>query len=121
MDTTEKETNSLIATSKVNGANVYNTRGESVGSINDVMIDKQSGKTAYAVVSFGGFLGMGSDYYPVPWSTLKYDTRLGGYVTNLTKDRLQGAPSYARDADPGWGDREYETRVHDFYGAGPYW
>jgi sporulation protein YlmC with PRC-barrel domain len=119
--TTEKETTALIASSKVNGTSVYNTVGESVGSIDDIMIDKKTGKAAYAVVSWGGFLGMGSDYYPVPWSALKYDTRMEGYVTGITKAQLQGAPSFRRDTDPGWGNRDYETKVHDFYGVGPYW
>lgn len=115
------ETSTLIAGSKVTGTNVYDTAGESIGSIYDVMLDKRSGKVAYAVMSFGGFLGMGNDYHPLPWSMLKYDTRQGGYVVNLTKDRLQSAPHYARGTDPGWGDRAYESRVHDYYGVGPYW
>jgi sporulation protein YlmC with PRC-barrel domain len=119
--TTEKETTSLIAASKVNGTSVYNPAGESVGTIDDVMIDKKSGKSAYAVVTFGGFLGIGSDYYPVPWSALKYDTNMGGYVTGITKDSLQSAPSFKRDADPGWGDRDFETKLHGFYGVEPYW
>ena len=119
--TSEKETSTLIASSKVNGTSVFNSAGESVGSIDDIMIDKISGKSAYAVVSWGGFLGIGSDYYPVPWSALKYDRALGGYVTNMTKDRLQDAPSFKGDTDPGWGNRDYETRLHDVYGAEPYW
>jgi hypothetical protein len=118
---TINETSALIAGGKVTGTNVYNTKGESVGSISDIMIDKNSGKVAYAVMSFGGFLGMGSDYHPLPWAVLKYDTGLGGYVVNLSKDKLQSAPHYARDADPGWGDREYESKVHNYYGVGPYW
>jgi hypothetical protein len=85
------------------------------------MIDKKSGRVAYAVMSFGGFLGMGNDYHPLPWSTLSYDTGIGGYVVNLSKDKLQGGPHYAQGADPGWGNREYETRVHNYYGVGPYW
>lgn len=119
--TTEKETSSLIASSKVSGTSVYNPGGESMGSIDDIMIDKKSGKSAYAIVSWGGFLGIGSDYYPVPWSALKYDTGLGGYVTNMTKDRLQNAPSFKRDTDPGWGYRDFETKVHGVYGTEPYW
>ena len=72
------ETGSLIAASKVNGTHVYNGQGESLGSIYDVMIDKRSGKVAYAVMSFGGFLGMGEDYHPLPWSVLTYDTESRG-------------------------------------------
>jgi hypothetical protein len=120
MDTT-RETTSLIAADKVQGTAVYNTADEKLGSIYDVMIDKKSGNVAYAVMSFGGFLGMGNDYHPLPWSLLKYDTSKGGYVVNLDKSQLEGAPSYAAGTDPGWGNREYETRLHDYYGVGPYW
>jgi sporulation protein YlmC with PRC-barrel domain len=73
-----EETGSLISAEKVTGTNVYNTAGESLGEIEDVMIDKQSGRIAYAVMSFGGFLGIGERYHPLPWSTLKYDTRQNG-------------------------------------------
>jgi hypothetical protein len=115
------ETASLIAGDKVSGTSVYNRAGESIGEINDVMIDKVSGKVAYAVMSFGGFLGIGENHYPVPWSLLKYDTAQGGYVVDISKSQLEGAPSYREGGDPDWGDREYETRLHGFYGAGPYW
>jgi hypothetical protein len=85
------------------------------------MIDKRSGKIAYAVMSFGGFLGMGNDYHPLPWSALKYDTRQGGYVVGLTKEQLQKAPTYALDTTPPWGDRTYEQSIHDYYKTAPYW
>src|SRR6185436_14493076 len=89
------ESGNLIAASKVNGTHVYNSQGESLGSIYDVMIDKQSGKVAYAVMAFGGFLGLGADYHPLPWSVLTYDTRQRGYVVDLDKETLEGAPRYA--------------------------
>ncbi|MBA3520628.1 MAG: PRC-barrel domain-containing protein, partial [Rhizobiales bacterium] len=82
------ETGSLIAASKVEGTNVYNRQGESLGSIYDVMIDKRSGQVAYAVMSFGGFLGMGESYHPLPWKVLTYDESQGGYVVDLDKERL---------------------------------
>ena len=72
-----QETGNLIASDKVQGTNVYNAAGDNLGAIHDVMIDKQSGKVAYAIMSFGGFLGMGNQYHPLPWSVLKYDTNLG--------------------------------------------
>ena len=115
------ETVSLISASKVQGTNVYNTDGDSLGEVYDVMIDKRSGKVAYAIVSFGGFLGVGEDYHPLPWNTLKYDTRQGGYVVGLTRQQLEGAPTYARTETPAWGDRAYEKSIHDYYGALPYW
>ena len=115
------ETTSLISAGKVQGTNVYNTSGDSLGEVYDVMIDKLSGKVAYAVMSFGGFLGIGNRYHPLPWSTLKYDTRQGGYVVGLTKQQLEGAPTYGAGESPAWGDRAYETRIHDYYKAQPYW
>jgi len=115
------ETVSLISAGKVQGTNVYNTNGESLGEVYDVMIDKRSGKTAYAVMSFGGFLGVGNRYHPLPWNTLKYDTRQGGYVVGLTKEQLEGAPTFGRDDAPAWGDRSYEQGIHDYYRTTPYW
>jgi len=76
MATDARETTALIGSDKVEGTDVYNARGEHMGSIERVMIDKRSGQVAYAVLSFGGFLGIGSDYYPVPWAALTYDTTL---------------------------------------------
>ena len=85
------------------------------------MIDKPSGKVAYAILSFGGFLGMGTQYHPLPWSVLKYNANLGGYVVHLDKRRLEGAPAYDVGDEPAWGDRAYESKIHDYYGVGPYW
>jgi PRC-barrel domain len=115
------ETPSLISAGKVQGTNVYNTNGDSLGEVYDVMIDKLSGKVAYAIMSFGGFLGIGERYHPLPWNTLKYDTRQGGYVVGLTRQQLEGAPTFARTETPAWGDRTYEKSIHDYYGAAPYW
>jgi len=75
------ETVSLIGSDKVDGTAVYGADDRKIGSVQRVMIDKVSGKVAYAVISFGGFLGMGEDYYPMPWPNLKYDTTLGGYAS----------------------------------------
>ena len=117
--TDQRETVSLIGSDKVEGTAVYGADQKKIG-LQRVMIDKISGKVAYAVVSFGGFLGMGEDYYPVPWTTLKYDTSLGGYLTNLTKDRLENAPKYSRSTDWNW-NRDNDRRVYDYYKAQPYW
>jgi sporulation protein YlmC with PRC-barrel domain len=116
----QRETNSLIAAEKVAGTSVYNRDRENIGEIYDVMLDKVSGKVAYAIMSFGGFLGIGEKYHPLPWSMLKYDTSIGGYVIDVSKDVLQGAPAYAEGADP-WGSRAYEEKVYGYYGAPPYW
>lgn len=109
------ETGRLIASDKVEGTAVYNTQGERLGSVYNFMVDKRSGQVEYAVMSFGGFLGIGDDYYPLPWKALKYDTTLGGYVVDLDKDRLQQAPHYARASEEEWRDPAYGTRVSDYY------
>jgi sporulation protein YlmC with PRC-barrel domain len=114
-------TNSIISAGRVQGTNVYNTAGDPLGEIDDVMIDKQSGRVAYALMSFGGFLGIGERYHPLPWNSLKYDTAQGGYVVGVTKEQLEKAPTVGRDETPNWGDRAYETRLHDYYGVPPYW
>jgi hypothetical protein len=116
----ERETTSLIGSDKVEGTAVYGADQKKIGSIERVMIDKTSGKVAYGVLSFGGFMGMGEDYYPVPWSTLKYDTNLGGYRVNLTEDQLKKAPKYSSSTDWNW-NRENDRRVYDYYRTDPYW
>jgi hypothetical protein len=113
--------NRLISADKVEGTSVYNTTGDKLGSINNVMIDKVSGKVAYADMSFGGFLGIGDRHHPLPWSVLHYDTRQGGYVVNLDKDKLQNAPSYGDSDRPNWEDEKFGRSVHDYYGVPPYW
>jgi hypothetical protein len=71
---------------------------------------------AYAVLSFGGFLGLGSEYYPIPWSSLTYDTSPGGYRTDITEQQLRNAPKYTGD-DWDWDDREHGRKGYDCYGA----
>jgi hypothetical protein len=80
-----------------------------------------SGKIPYAVMSFGGFLGMGQDQYTIPWDKLEYDTSLGGYRTDITESQLKGAPSFARDRDYDWSDRTRERELHDYWDAPYYW
>jgi len=92
----------LIAAGKVKGSNVYDMAGEKVGTIDDIMIDKASGRAIYAVMSFGGFLGVGENYYPLPWASLKYDARLDGYVVGLGREQLEAAPKYDRNTAFEW-------------------
>ena len=115
-----RETHALIGSDKVEGTAVYRSNGEKVGSIARVMIGKQSGKVGYAVMSFGGFLGIGEDYYPVPWSMLKYDTNLGGYRVGVTEDQLKGAPKFTRNTEWDWTDRSRDKDVYDYYRV-PMW
>ena len=111
------ETGSLIGSDKVEGTAVYGANREKVGTIERVMIEKQSGKVSFAVLSFGGFLGIGDDHYPLPWQSLKYDTALGGYVTGITQQQLEGAPRYADNSDWDWSDAGRTRAVNDYYGV----
>ena len=119
MATEERETVSLIGSDKVEGTSVYGADESQIGSIERVMIDKRSGKVSYAVLSFGGFLGIGDDHYPLPWESLKYDTNLGGYRTGITAKQLQGAPKYSSDHDWNWEDQTRTRGVNDYYGVIP--
>jgi hypothetical protein len=110
----------LIASKKVNGTSVYNLAGDTLGSIDDIMIDKVSGRAIYAVMSFGGFLGMGEKFHPLPWATLKYDARKGGYVVNLDKKVLEDAPSYDSGSEFTW-TPDYGRKVDSYYGTPSYW
>ena len=112
---------SLIASDRVEGADVRRSDGEKIGTIQRLMIDKLSGKVAYAVMSFGGFLGMGEDHYTLPWSTLTYNTSLDAYELNLTDEQLKSAPQRTGEGqDPAF-ERDWEEHVHRYYNATPYW
>ena len=115
-----RETVSLIGSDKVDGTAVYGADDKKIGSVQRVMIDKISGKIAYAVISFGGFLGMGEDYYPLPWANLKYDTRLSGYRVGVTEEQLKGAPKFNRNTDWDWSDRSRDEAIYDYYDT-PLW
>ncbi len=106
----------LIAASKVNGTSVYNLSGEKLGSIYDVMLEKMSGKASYAIMSFGGFLGIGEQYHPLPWGQLTYDPDQGGYVVNLDRQRLEGAPAYSAGDLTRW-DEQQARDVDAYYGT----
>jgi sporulation protein YlmC with PRC-barrel domain len=109
------ETGHLIASNKVEGTAVYGRDGERLGSIYNFMVDKFSGKVEYAVMIYGGFMGLGERYYPLPWRTLSYDTRARGYRIDMSRHDLKSAPSFDRDSEPRF-DRHYSSRVHDHYG-----
>ena len=116
-----RETSTLIAANKVAGTDVFNAAGDRMGSIHELMIDKESGQIAFAIMAFGGFLGIGNSYRPLPWSLLRYDKNVGGYVVDIKDNELEDAPSYAVGAQPAWGDPDYERKLHDYYGAHPPW
>jgi hypothetical protein len=117
MVTEARETGTLIGSDKVEGTAVYGADDQKIGSIERVMIDKVSGRVSYAVLSFGGFLGIGDDHYPLPWQSLKYDTSVGGYRTGVTEDQLKGAPRYGNDNAWNWNDPAQARMVNDYYGV----
>ena len=119
-DATSITSSTLIAAEKVTGTNVYNPNGDKLGNVEDIMIDKVSGKAIYAVMSFGGFLGIGDKHHPLPWASLKYDTSMEGYVVNLDKTTLEGAPSYDSDDDFSW-TPDSGRKVDKYYGVPTYW
>ncbi len=119
-ETTSITSGRLIAAEKGNGTNVYNLAGDKLGSIDDTMTDKVSGRAIYAVTPFGGFLGMGEKFHPLPWAKLKYDAQKDGYVVNLDKKVLEDAPYYDSDREFAW-TPDYGRKVDSYYGTPSFW
>ncbi len=113
-------TRNVISASKVQGTDVRNAQGENLGHIEDVVIDKTSGKIAYAVLSFGGFLGMGDKHFALPWSTLTYSIDQEAYLLNIDKETLKRAPGYD-DTSSDLSDETWGQAIHDHYKVSPYW
>jgi hypothetical protein len=116
-----RQSHTLIASDRVEGTPVRRHDGEKIGAIQRLMIDKLSGSVAYAVLSFGGFLGLGQKHAPIPWARLNYDPTLGAYHLDLSNEELSGAPSIAADEEFDWGDRSREVEIHNYYRVPPYW
>jgi PRC-barrel domain len=112
--TPKHESHRLIASDKVEGTKVRRPNGETVGEIMRLMIDKRTGQVAYAVMSFGGFLGIGEDYYPLPWSRLTYNERLGGYEVNINEAELKNAPKYSKQQSWDWNDQRM-NELNSYY------
>ena len=108
----------VITSDRVAGTDVFNPAGDSLGSIDYLLIDKRSGEVRYAVLEFGGILGMGTDRYPLPWSMLKYDADKEGYVVPLEKEQLGEAPRHSSDTRPAY-DGPYARGISDYYGGNP--
>ena len=109
-----------IRASRVEGTEVYNRTGEHLGQIDDLVIGKRDGEVKYAIMSFGGFLGIGEEYHPVPWDALTYDQQRGGYVVDMTSEQLREAPHYESQKEPDWADPAYGRRINDHYGIPPF-
>ncbi|WP_027584438.1 PRC-barrel domain-containing protein [Bradyrhizobium sp. Ai1a-2] len=111
----------LIASDRVEGTAVRRPNGEMIGHIERLMIDKVSGQVSYAVLSFGGFFGLGTNLIPVPWARLRYNTRFEAYELDISDEELKRAPSFRADKDFDWGDRSQENELNRYYGIPPYW
>lgn len=121
IDQVAVKSHSLIASDRVEGTAVRRLNGEKIGHIERLMIDKISGKVSYAILSFGGFLGMGASLLPLPWARLNYNRDVEAYQLDITDDELRRAPSFLADKDFDWGDRSQEIELHRYYGVPPYW
>ena len=111
------ETDRLISSSKVEGTTVYDRQGERLGTVSHFMVDKYTGQVAYAVMASEISPGSGTSHHPLPWRVLTYDTRLGGYVVDLDRGKLEGAPRYKVGEEPDWADQAYGKSIHDYYGV----
>jgi hypothetical protein len=116
-----EDTNRLIASEKVEGTAVYNRQDEHLGSVHNFLVDKATGQVVYAVMSFGGFLGIGQSYHPLPWKVLNYDKGRGGFIVDLNRSQLEKAPTYTDGDVPNWSDRTYGNGIDRYYGMQPYW
>ena len=111
----------LISSRRVEGTPVFGSQGEKLGAIHAVMIEKRSGKVRYVVLEFGGFLGLGSRVFPVPWQVLTYDVDRDGYTVDMSKDQLANAPSMRLDETDRPIDRDYQEQVSSYWGTMPWW
>jgi sporulation protein YlmC with PRC-barrel domain len=111
----------VMAADTLQGDEVRNDAGENLGEITDIMIDVPTGRVAYAVMSVGGVLGMGSKLFAIPWSALRLDTENKCFRMNVAKERFEQAPGFDKDHWPTMADQRWAEDVHSFYGARPYW
>ncbi len=111
----------VLSASTLAGDRVVNSRGEDIGKIDEIMIDTPTGRVAYAVLSFGGFLGMGDKLFAIPWSMLSLDEDHKVFPLDVDKERLKKAPGFDKDHWPDMTDRTWGTSVYQYYGASPYW
>jgi sporulation protein YlmC with PRC-barrel domain len=110
-----------IRAGKAIGTNVYDGSGNKIGEVKDIVLEKTSNNILFAVVSFGGILGMGEKYHPVPWSELDYDPSVGGYVVPFTAEQLKNAPADSIDMLTKGDGRAFRDRAFTHYGTKPYW
>jgi sporulation protein YlmC with PRC-barrel domain len=119
--TTASGHTSAIRAKRVIGTNVKDTSGAKIGQVEDVMLDKQSNSIMFAVIGFGGFLGMAEKYHPIPWASLDYNESENAYVVNYTKDQLKAAPAGSIDELTRDSGMQFRDKAYDYYKAPRYW
>ena len=110
----------LMGADTLIGEDVYNQKDEDLGDIKEIMLDMNNGKIAYAVLSFGGFLGMADKLFAVPWNALTLDTENKRFILNVDKERLESAPGFDKDAWPDMADPTWQNTIHSYYGTKSY-
>ncbi|WP_243457085.1 PRC-barrel domain-containing protein [Parasphingorhabdus cellanae] len=117
----DDRTSTVIASDRVEGTAIYGADNDKIGTVDKLMIEKQTGRVTDAILSVGGFLGIGSDRHSLPWAKLDYDTELGGYKLDVTKEQLEQAPRFKEDEADKAFDRQYQTSVYEYWMVTPYW
>ncbi len=117
----EKRYRRVLSASTLSGDSVRNRLNDDLGTIKELMIDIPSGRVAYAVLSFGGFLGMGDKLFAVPWSALTLDEDRKCFILDANKSQLEAAPGFDKDNWPDMANTEWGERIYIFYGQVPYW
>ncbi len=110
----------LMGANTLDGNDVYNRQDQDLGDIKEIMLDMATGRVAYAVLSYGGFLGMGNKLFAVPWKALTLDTANKRFVLDVAQERLESAPGFDKDQWPDMADTTWAKEVHDYYGVTPY-
>lgn len=110
----------LMGADTLVGNDVYNKKSEDLGDIKEIMLDMRSGRIGYAVLSFGGFIGIGEKLFAVPWDALTLDTQNKRFTLDVAKDRLETAPGFDKDDWPDMADPTWEKGIHAYYGTKPY-
>jgi len=111
----------VMAASSFEGEMVVNPQGETLGEIEEIMLDVRGGRIAYAVMSVGGFLGVGEKYFAIPWPAFTMDTDTERFILDVDRDRLLNAPGFDREKWPAMADKRWANEVHTYYGTKPYW
>lgn len=111
----------VMAASTFDGETIVNPAGETLGEVEEIMLDVRSGRIAYVVLAAGGFLGVGDKYFAIPWRALTLDTDRKVFILDVDKERLQQAPGFDKDCWPAMADQRWAGEVHDYYGTPVYW